>query len=123
MCLSLNQLMVVVRRRSILDLMCDASRKRDRRPPELRRAVLVCRASWFSLFFSVEFILAAVVVGLVSIAETVVRHRWTCRVTDPAGRVFSFRARGMRRARRLRDEMADATWAGDAGVLQEVDGR
>lgn len=76
-----------------------------------------------ALLFVLEFILAAVVVGLVSIVASIVRHHWTCRVTDPAGRVLNFRARGMRRVRRLRDEMAEAIRAGDVGVLQEVDER
>jgi len=65
------------------------------------------------LLFLLEIILAVVALGLVAIVATIIRHRWTCLVTDPEGRVSRFRARGMRRVRRLRDETLEAIVAGN----------
>ena len=69
------------------------------------------------LLFVLEMILVTIVLGLVAIIATIIRHKWTCLGAGPAGRIFRVRGRGMRRVRRLRHEIAEAVRAGDIAAL------
>ncbi len=82
--------------------------------------VLLAGVLLLVLIFVLEVILAGIVLVLVSMAATIIRYRWTCQVTSPGGHVFPVRTRGMRRARRLRDELAEAIRAGDVAAIERA---
>lgn len=71
-----------------------------------------------AIVFVVEVIFAVIILGIVSTIGVMIRHRWTCVVTGPGGEVSHVRIRGLRRVRRLRDQLADAIRAGDVASVK-----
>ncbi len=66
-----------------------------------------------TVVFLIELIIGLALLGSAATVATMIRHRWTCRVTDPSGMVWVHRARGLRRVRRVRDHLAERITAGD----------
>lgn len=103
----------------------DADRLHPRRMGEALDSVLIFVAPFvlvgvvlFVLVFLLELLVAVVVLGVVSVVGSVVRHRWTCEITGPTGRVIRVQTRGLRQVRRRRDQLAELLRVGEVAAVE-----
>ncbi|MEM9132309.1 MAG: hypothetical protein AAF962_17450 [Actinomycetota bacterium] len=75
----------------------------------------------FAVLFVIELIVAAIILAVVVTWSRVVRRHWTCTVVGPEPSRWRFTGPGMRRIRRMRDDLAAAIRSGDIGALERVD--